>query len=100
MTLEELKQNTWFKTRPPIIQEAILKLPPICLYKFKDTEKQCYIISFEEPIKDNYTIDEVTVVVQKTGKGGVMDEMGLGQLDTNQVFSVKLDDLEPWETIN
>ena len=94
MTLEELQQDIWYKERPEIIKQAIDKLPPIQLYKFKDTGKQCYIISFEEP--KNGKLEDVTCTVQKTGVGGPMAEMGLGNLDSNIVFGLSLDDLEVW----
>lgn len=94
MGLQELKQTDWYKERPKVIQEAIDLLPPTKMYRFKNSKKQCQLISFEEP--ESKKLDDVTVTVQKTGVGGVMDEMGLGSLDTNQVFGVKLTDLEEW----
>ena len=94
MTLEELKKESWYKERPLLIKKAINKLPPICLYKFKTTGKQCYILSFEEP--ESNELKDVTCTVQKTGVGGVLDEMGMGALDNNQVFGVKLNDLVPF----
>ena len=94
MDLTELKQTDWYKERPEVIKQAIDKLPPIQLYKFKDSGKQCQLVSFEEP--ESGKLEDVTCTVQKTGVGGVMDEMGLGALDTNGVFGVKLDDLELW----
>lgn len=92
MTLEEFQKEEWYKSRPKVIQQAIDKLPPIHKYKFKDSGKQCCIVSYSEPISGR--LDDVTIVVQKLGIGGAMDEMGLGELDKNQVFDVKLDDLE------
>jgi len=94
MELQELKQTDWYKERPKVIQKAIDLLPPTKMYRFKDIKKQCQLISFEEP--ESKKIEDVTATVQKTGVGGVMDEMGLGSLDTNQVFGVKLTDLEEW----
>ena len=94
MTLEQLKQSAWFSARPEVIQQAIIKRSPLELYKFKDSGKQCQIISYEEP--ESGKIEDVTCTVQKTGVGGAMAEMGMGALDTNGVFGVKLDDLEPW----
>lgn len=94
MTLEKLQQNEWYKQRPEVIRQAIDKLPPIQLYKFKESGKQCQIVSFEEP--ESGKLEDVTCTVQKTGVGGAMAEMGLGALDTNRVFGVKLDDLEVW----
>jgi len=92
MTLEELQQNEWYKQRPRVIRQAIDKLPPIQLYKFKESGKQCQIISFEEP--ESGKLEDVTCTVQKTGLGGVVSEIGFGALDSNRVFGVKLDDLE------
>lgn len=94
MTVEEFQKTEWFLQRPELIQKAIITLPPICHYKFKNSGKQCYIISYDEP--ESQLLEDVTVTVQKTGVGGAMAEMGMGQLDTNQVFGVKLDDLEKW----
>lgn len=94
MKLQELKQTDWYKERPIIIQNAIDILPPTKMYRFKDSKKQCQLISYEEP--DNKKLNDVTVTVQKTGVGGIMDKMKLGKLDTNRVFGVKLTDLEEW----
>lgn len=94
MTLQEIQQTDWYKTRPTIIKEAINILPPIGLYKFKDSGKQCVIRSYEEPNDKN---KEVTVTVVKTGIGGVLATMGISQLEKNQgVFGVSLNDLELW----
>lgn len=95
MTLEELKETDWYKERPLVIQQAIDKLPPIHLYKFKDSGKQCHVISFEEP--ESGKLEDVTCTVQKTGNGGAMDKMGLGMLDRNAVFGCSLNDFELWE---
>ena len=96
MDLAQLKETDWYKGRPAVIKQAIDRLPPIRLYKFKDSGKQCYIISFEEPESDK--IEDVTCTVQKTGVGGAMAEIGFmfSQLDTNQVFGVKLPELEEY----
>lgn len=95
MTLEELKQHDWYKSRSLLIQQAIEILPPTKLYKFKNNGKQCYIQSFEEP--ESGKLEDVTVTVQKTGVGGAMAEMGMGVLDTNAVFGLNLYDLKPWD---
>ena len=92
MELQELKQTDWYKERPKIIKDAIDILPPTKIYKFKDSGKQCLLVSFEEPESGN--LEDVTCTVYKTGNGGAME---LGVLDTNQVFGVKIDDLEKWE---
>jgi hypothetical protein len=94
MTLEELKQSNWYKEMPDVIQRAICKLPPIQPYRFKDNGHQCLLYSYEEPTSEN--IEDVTCTVFKTGKGGVMSKIGLGELDTRYVFGVLLDELEPW----
>lgn len=88
-SLKELQQSDWYKTRPEIIQRTMDNYSPFDLFEFKDSKKQCIIIGYEEP-KDN---SEVTLIVQKTGVGGAMYEIGLGSLDTNKVFNVKLADL-------
>lgn len=94
MNLKELKQTAWYSRRPKVIQEAINLLPPMKLYKFKDSGKQCHLISYEEP--ESGKIEDLTVTVQKTGVGGVLEEIGLSELDTNQVFDVKINNLEEW----
>lgn len=94
MTLEELQQKEWYKKRPEVIRQAIDKLPPIQLYKFKANGKQCRIVSYEEP--QSGKLEDVTCTVIKTGVGGPMAEMGMSALDGNGVFGVKLDDLEVW----
>ena len=94
MTLEEFKQTDWYKERPEIIKEAMAIRPPTELYKFKDSGKQCFIYGYDEP--ESGKVEDVTCIVQKTGKGGAMAAMGWGALDKNGVFGVKLDDLELW----
>lgn len=91
MTIQELKETDWYKSRPLIIKRAIDIAPPIYTYKFKDTNKQCEILSYEEP--DNIIEGKVTLTVQKIGKGGVLCKMGLACLDRNQVFGVEIDDI-------
>lgn len=89
--LQALKQTDWYKERPTIIQQAIDLLPPTKMYRFKDSKKQCHLVSYDEP--NTNELDDVTVTVQKTGVGGIL---GLGELDINKVFGVKLADLEEW----
>jgi hypothetical protein len=95
-TIERLRKTKWYKTRPEIIQQAVELLPPMGLYKFKDTGKQCVIIGYSEP--KNGKFKDVTVTVQKTGVGGVLNECGdFSFLDKGwNVFGVKLTDLEPY----
>lgn len=96
MTLEEFKQTDWYKERPPVIQEAINRMPPTQLYKFKNSGKQCFIYGYDEPESGN--IEDVTLQVNKTGVGGAMAEAGLGMFDKDWgVFGVGLNDLEVWE---
>lgn len=94
MTLKEFQQEDWYKDRPLLIREAIDKLPPIQLYRFKNSGKQCFITAYSEP--ESGKLEDVTCTVTKTGVGGPMAAMGLGALDSNSVFGVSLDDLEPW----
>lgn len=95
MNKEEILYNSeWFKTRPQIIKDAIVKLPPTKLYRLKETGKQCKLYSYTEPNDDN---EEVTVTVILTGVGGPLDGTGFEKLDEGlRVFGYKLDDLEPW----
>ena len=88
--LEELQNSDWYKTRPEIIQRTIDNYSPFDLFEFKDSKKQCHIIAYTEPDED---FSEVTLMVQKTGIGGVMYDLGLGSLDIYKVFGVKLTDL-------
>jgi len=90
---EELKSSEWYQSRPQIIKDAIELLPPTQLYQFKDSKKQCFIFSYEEPKSGK--LEDVTVTVEKIGVGGPMAAMGLGSLDTNRVFGIKMDSLEP-----
>lgn len=94
MTLEEIKSTEWYKRSPDIIKQAIYKLPPTTLYKFKNTGKQCIIMSYDEPDSGKY--EDVRLTVQKTGKGGVLSKIGFSRLDMDNVFDVRLDDIEPW----
>lgn len=99
MTLEELQQSDWYLSRPQVIREAIDKYPPIQLYKFKDSGKQCQLYSYSEP--ESGKLEDVTVTVHKTGIGGPLAEMRLGVIDTfTGVFGVSLNDLEPWTDEN
>lgn len=94
-TLEELIQTDWYRERPEIIKQIVHKLPPTRFYKFKTNGKQCYIYSYEEPKSGK--LEDVTCTVVKTGVGGPMATMGLGELDTHRVFGVRFEDLTPWE---
>lgn len=89
---QALKDSDWYRARPEVIRQAI-DLYPLQMYRFKSSGKHCYIIGYEEPESDR--LEDVTLIVQKTGEGGALAEMGLGELDTNQVFGVKPTDLEP-----
>ena len=91
-TLSEFKTSEWYLTRPETIRKAIDLLPPVILYQWKTNKKQCYIIGYTEP---NDKELEVTLIVQKTGIGGLMAAMGLSSIDKNQVFGVHINDLEP-----
>lgn len=73
--------------RPDNIKELINQMPPTQMYKFKNSKKQCYIIGYTE---------DGTLIVQKTGKGGILETMGWKILDTNEVFGVSPEDLEIW----
>lgn len=94
----DIKKTTWYKTRPEIIKKTIELLPPDRFYKFKDSGKQCFIISIEEPESGKF--EDITLTVQKTGvggkMGGLMAHIGLRLLDQNRVFGVKIEDIEPW----
>ena len=94
-TIEKLRKTKWYKTRPIAIQKVIELFPPMGLYKFKDIGKQCVIISYDEP-KDKSK--EITLTVQKTGVGGILNERGhFSFLDKGwNVFGVKLTDIELW----
>lgn len=93
MTIKEIIKSDWFKERPKIIQEVIKKLSPTEMYSLNG--KQCHIISYEEP--ESGLVEDITVTVQKTGVGGPLAEMGMGILDTNQVFDIKPEDLKLWD---
>jgi hypothetical protein len=87
MTEQVLK---WYNTKPQVIKDAIDMLPPDKMYMFKDSKKECYITSYEEP--QSGKLEDVTVTVQKTGEGSIW---GLESINMNRVFGVKLTDLEP-----
>lgn len=91
----EVKNDPWFAERPENIKKAIIALPPTIKYRFKDSKKECVLIAYQGPTE---TQPEVTVTVQKTGEGGALSDLGLGAIDTNKVFGVKLTDLEPVTT--
>lgn len=89
--LQELHASDWYKELPEKVKVAVDQYPPIKFYRFKDSKKQFYIFSFEEPENED---GEITITVQKIGIGGAMAEMGMGPLDTNMVFGVSLKDIE------
>jgi hypothetical protein len=89
--MDELKASEWFRTRPKIIQEAIEKYSPENLYEFKDSGKQCFIVGYTEPKTPD---GKVTLIVEKTGKGGPMAGIGFGALDTNKVFGIDPESLK------
>lgn len=88
----ELHESEWYKTRPAIIKEALRLWPADRLYRFINSKKHCYIISYEEPSSGR--LQDLTVTVQKIGHGGHLAAVGLGHIDTNQVFGVSPKDLE------
>ena len=91
LTLQEILDSEWYKTRPLIIQQAIANYPPIYNYKMK-SGKECIIYSYSEPESGLY--EDITVTITKTGIGGGMTAF----LDVGQgVFGVKLTDLEKVE---
>lgn len=94
-SLEEFKETDWYKERPELIKEAIELLPPTTLYKLKSSGKQCRIICYDEP--KSGLIEDVTVIVEKSGIGGALSEMGLGVVDKGgEVSGIKLNELEEW----
>jgi hypothetical protein len=96
MNLQELQETDWYKERPRVIQQAIDITPPIILYKFKSSGKQCYIEGYEEP--ESGKLEDIRLRVVKTGIGGPMYDMGMGVLDEGMgVFGVSPEDLEPYE---
>ncbi len=95
MSVQEEEYKKWYSTRPLIIQQMLDKFPPDVYYKIKSTGSQCYIHSIEEPKSGLF--EDITFTVYKTGKGGALDSMGLGELDTNGVFGLTQEDLEIWK---
>lgn len=94
---DDVKEETrkWRDSLPPSVQGIVDDYPPIHVYRFKKSQKQFIIKSYG---LDSDT-GELTCTIQKTGQGGAMASMGLGSLDTNQVFGVKFDDIEFYSEI-
>jgi hypothetical protein len=90
ISLEEFKGTEWYQEQPGVIKHVIELIPPIQFYKFSNG-KQCYVLSYDEPVGGK--TEDITLTVQKTGLGGVFP---LGPLDNNKVFGVRIDDLSPW----
>lgn len=93
--LDDLKKTDWYKERPECIQQAIEMRPPVMVYALNG--KGCHIISYEEP--ESGKLEDVTVTVQKNGIVEDGEGLGLGAaynaaMHTNQVFNVKLEDLQ------
>lgn len=82
-TLEEIKQDPWFKSRPPAIQQAILSWPPNRLYRLRETGQHVSLYSFVEDKGGKCTT--CTVIVQKGHNEGAV------------VFGIKLTSLRPLE---
>lgn len=80
----------WYQSMPKIIQQAADILPPYKLYKIVYNERQCIILSFEEPLSEKF--EDVTVTIKYTGIGGVWLTMK-GWITTG----LKLTDIVPWE---
>ena len=85
---EETRQ--WRDSLPPSVREIVDDYPPIHIYRFKDSQKQFIIKSYQV---DSDT-GELTCTAYKIGQGGAMASMGLGLLDTNLVFGVRFDNIE------
>lgn len=94
MTLKDIQNSDWYKTRPAIIQKAIDNYSPLDVYTL-ESGKQCTLISYEEPESGLY--EDVTVTVQKNGYGTLLVPHGFNPLDTNKVFGVKLTDIKKLE---
>jgi hypothetical protein len=90
----DVKELSWYKSRPKVIRQAIDLLPPTQHYRIMSSGKQCFIVSYEEPKSGKF--EDVTVTVQKTGSGDDEDFPSVDYIHKNQVFGVKLSDLEPW----
>lgn len=76
MTLEQFKQEEWYKSRPDVIKQAIEKLPPTQSYMYGC--RKCELYSYEEP--ESGKLEDVTVTVQ---------------FSTHRVFGIGLDKLRP-----
>lgn len=90
LTLEEFKATGWFKERPQIIKDLIVKVDPTVLQRIKSTGEIVQTVAFYE---------DGTIRVQKLGIGGPLDHI-IGPLKTGWgVFGLKPEDLEAltWE---
>ena len=90
MTMEDVKKDKWYLSRPKVIQDFMDIVSPIRPHKFKDSGKHCYVVSIQEPISGK--LEDVSCTVTKTGYGGAT---GFNPLDTNSVFGIKPADIEP-----
>jgi hypothetical protein len=97
MTIEDIKETEFYKSRPEIIQKAIEARPFNQLYRIRDTGHECFIFSYDEPTSGKF--EDITLTVEKTGNGGALADLGAGELDKGwQVFGLSLDDIAPATT--
>lgn len=80
-TIEQIKKDPWFLSRPKPIQQAILSWPPNQYYTLKETGQIIRLHSYEESLKGKCTTCEIVVI--KGRNKGVL------------VFGVKLASLLP-----
>lgn len=86
LTLEEFKATDWFKERPQMIKDLIIKVDPTVLQRIKSTKEIVQAVAFYE---------DGTIRVQKLGIGGPIDDIiGFTKRGWG-VFGLKPEDLEP-----
>ena len=86
----ELYQSEWFKSRPKIVQKAIIDYPPGYFYILKSTGQKVRLYSYTENKKG---CTECTILILKEDNPDREDV-------ERKVFGVPLDDLERKELIN
>jgi len=86
---ESLKQSEWYNNLPAPVKQAVDKKPPTELYSMDGDEVM--IIAYNQN-GDNR--EQVSVMVEKTGKGGFFKQLGFPEMDYVRVTGVKLEDLQ------
>lgn len=96
-TFEDIVTSDWFFTLPQVMREAIIIAPPNIKY---DVNNKQVVIS-EYVLPESQRVDEVLVIVKKTGKVKNHMDKFYGATERGWFISgLSLDDMIPWKDDN